>query len=62
MTSSSGKKGAGLSCREERQDDRASDVMDEDAFERFCSSCTPANNSTKYVMCVISAHSSHNTE
>jgi len=45
MALNSGKKGVDLSCREENQDDRQSDVMDEDSRERFCSSCKPANNS-----------------
>ena len=45
MALNSGKKGVDLSCREENEDDRQSDVMDDDSCERLCSSCTPANNS-----------------
>jgi len=45
MALNSGKKGVDLSCREESQDDRQSDVMDGDSCERFRSTCKPANNS-----------------
>jgi hypothetical protein len=47
MTQSSGKKGVDLSFRADSQDDRESDVMDEEFAERFRFPDTPSNSSSE---------------